>query len=83
MEKECRFLKVNELKSKTGSPYYLGSFCDERGESFKVFLSEDIFHSLTFLPPFTVVVLEFDFSVYKENLNLNLVNFFVSDALEY
>lgn len=74
MQKKCKFLKIDRLKGKSGEPFYLGCFCDEDGQPFKVFLPEGLYDYLVDLGTFADVVLDLEVSIYKENLSLRVAN---------
>lgn len=74
MQKKCKLLRIDHVKSKAGSFFRLGCFCDEDGQIFKVFLSDDVFDYLADIDPFSDVVLDLEISVYKENLSLRVAD---------
>lgn len=74
MQKNCKFLKVDVVKGKSGIPFYLGCFCDEDGQPFKIFVPEKLFVYLQNLGTFSDVVLDLEISVYKENLSLRVAD---------
>lgn len=74
MQKKCKFVRIDTVKSKSGTPFYLGCFCDEDGQIFKVFVPEDISDYLSDIDLFTDVILDLEISVYKENLSLRVSN---------